>query len=39
VDRAIRIIAEATGVERAEAERLFEAAGRNVKQARLNHHG
>ena len=39
VDRAIRIIAEATGVERAEAERLFEAAGRNVKQAILNHHG
>ena len=39
VDRAIRIIAEATGVERAEAERLFEATGRNVKQAILNHHG
>lgn len=39
VDRAIRIVAEATGVERAEAERLFEAAGRNVKQAILNHHG
>lgn len=39
VDRAIRIIAAATGVERAEAERLFEAAGRNVKQAINQHHG
>ena len=39
VDRAIRIVAEATGVDRAEAERLFEAAGRNVKQAIQNYHG
>ena len=39
VDRAIRIIAAATGVDRAEAERLFEAAGRNVKQAIHIHHG
>jgi N-acetylmuramic acid 6-phosphate etherase len=39
VDRAIRIVAEATGVDRMEAERLFEAAGRNVKQAIQNYHG
>lgn len=37
VDRAIRIVAAATGLERDEAERLFEAAGHNVKRAIENH--
>lgn len=33
VDRAIRIVAQACSVERAEAERLFESAGRSVRVA------
>lgn len=39
LDRAIRIIAEATGVERKQAEAMFDAAGRNVKKAITDYHG